>query len=88
MKLSTIQGQQLEEALKHFEEKQNTQAFLAAVERMTSVMAHSAQSYQILRFAESSRTNPYDPEHKPVRSNLELLAACARTFVTLVETIK
>jgi hypothetical protein len=88
MKLSPTQRQQLEEAFKQFEENQNQQAFLAAVEKVTGVVPHSTQSYQILRFAESSCANPYDPENKPIRSNPDLLAACARTSVTLVETVK
>jgi hypothetical protein len=87
MKLSPVQRQQLEDAFKQFEASQNTPAFLAAVEKATGVMAHSTQSYQILRFAESSCSNPFDPENKPIRSNPDLLAACARTFVTLVETV-
>lgn len=88
MKLSPVQRQQLEEAFKQFEGNQNSQAFLAAVEKVTGVTAYSSQSYQILRFAESSCTNPYDAENKPIRSNPDLLAACARAFVALVETIK
>jgi hypothetical protein len=87
VKLATIQKQRLEDTFKQFEENQDSQAFLAAVEKVTGVMAHSTQSYQILRFAESSCTNPYDPENKPVRSDPNLLAACARAFVALVETI-
>jgi hypothetical protein len=88
MKLSPMQKQRLEDAFKQFEENQNSQAFLATVEKVTGVMAHSTQSYQILRHAESSCTNPYDTENKPIRSNPELLAACARAFVALVETVK
>lgn len=88
MKLSTIQRQQLEEAFKQFEASQDSQAFLAAVEKVSGVVPHSTQSYQILRFAESSCTNPYDPENKAIRSNPDLLAACARAFVTLVESVK
>jgi hypothetical protein len=87
MKVSAMQRQQLEQAFKQFEVNQNQQAFLVAVEKVTSVVPHPTQSYQILRFAESSCTNPYDPENKPVRSNPDLLAACARAFVTLVETV-
>jgi hypothetical protein len=87
MKLSAIQKQRLEEAFKHFEENHNSQAFLAAVEEVTGVTAHSRESYQILRFAESSCTNPHDPENKPIRSDPNLLAACARAFVALVETV-
>jgi len=87
MKLSANQKQRLEDAFKQFEESQNSQTFLAAVEKVTGVMAHSTQSYQILRFAESSCTNPHDPENKPVRSDPKLLAACARAFVALVETV-
>jgi hypothetical protein len=87
MKLSAMQKQRLEDAFKQFEESQNSQLFLAAVEKVTGVMAHSAPSYQILRFAESSCTNPYDPENKPIRSDPNLLAACARAFVALVETV-
>ena len=87
MKLPTVQKQRLEDAFKQFEENQNSQAFLAAVEKVTGVMVHSTQSYQILRCAESSCTNPYDPENKPVRSDASLLAACARAFVALVETV-
>jgi hypothetical protein len=87
MKLSETQKQRLEGAFKHFEENHNSQTFLAEVEKVTGVIAHSAPSYQILRFAESSCTNPYDPENKPVRSDPNLLAACARAFVTLVETV-
>jgi hypothetical protein len=87
VKLATIQKQRLEDTFKQFEENQDSQAFLAAVEKVTGVMAHSTQSYQILRFAESSCTNPYDPQNKPVRSDPSLLAACARAFVALVETI-
>jgi hypothetical protein len=88
MKLSATQRQQLEEAFKQFEENQNSSPFLAAVEKVTGVTAHSTQSYQILRHAESSCTNPYDTENKPIRSDPNLLAACARAFVTLVETVK
>jgi hypothetical protein len=88
MKLSATQKQRLEDTFKQFEESQNSQAFLAAVEQLTGVIAHSTQSYQILRFAESSCTNPQDPENKPVRSDPKLLAACARAFVALVETVK
>jgi hypothetical protein len=87
VKLSTTQKQRLEEAFKQFEESQNSQAFLAAIEKVTGVMAHSTQSYQILRFAESSCTNPYDAENKPIRSDPNLLDACARSFVALVETV-
>jgi hypothetical protein len=88
MKLSTLQKQRLEDAFKQFEENQDSQAFLSEVEKVTGVMAHSTQSYQILRFAESSCTNPYDTGNKPIRSNPDLPAACARAFVTLVETVK
>jgi hypothetical protein len=77
----------LADAFKQFEENQNSQAFLAAVQKVTGVMAHSTQSYQILRFAESSCTNPYDPENKPVQSDASLRAGCARAFVALVETV-
>jgi len=87
MKLSVSQKQRLQDAFKQFEENQNSPAFLSAVEQVTGVMAHSTQSYQILRFAESSCTNPHDPENKPVRSDTNLLAACARAFVSLVETV-
>jgi len=87
MKLSVSQKQRLQDAFKQFEENQNSPAFLSAVEKVTGVMAHSTQSYQILRFAESSCTNPHDPENKPVRSDPNLLAACARAFVSLVETV-
>jgi hypothetical protein len=87
MKLSATQKERLEDAFKQFEESQNSQAFLAAVEKVTGVMAHSTQSYQILRHAEPSCTNPYDTENKPIRSDPNLLAACARAFVTLVETV-
>ena len=87
MKLSAIQKQLLEGAFKQFEENHNSQAFRAAVETVTGVIAHSAPSYQILRFAESSCTNPHDPENKPIRSDPNLLAACARSFVALVETV-
>jgi hypothetical protein len=87
MKLSEPQKQRLEDAFKRFEENHNSQVFLAAVEKVTGVIAHSAPSYQILRFAESSCTNPYDPENKPIRSDPNLLAACARAFVALVETV-
>jgi hypothetical protein len=87
MKLSVSQKQRLQDAFKQFEENQNSPAFLSAVEQVTGVMAHSTQSYQILRFAESSCTNPHDPENKPVRSDPNLLAACARAFVSLVETV-
>jgi hypothetical protein len=87
MKLSTVQKQLLEGAFKQFEENHNSQAFLTAVEKVTGVMAHSAPSYQILRFAESSCTNPHDPENKPVRNDPNLLAACARPFVAFVETV-
>jgi hypothetical protein len=87
MKLSTIQKQLLEGAFKQFEENHNSQTFLAAVEKVTGVIAHSAPSYQILRFAESSSTNPYDPNNRPIRSDPILLAACARAFVSLVETV-
>jgi hypothetical protein len=88
MKLSAIQKQRLEDAFRQFEENQNSPSFLAAVEKVTGVIAHSTQSYQILRFAESSSTNPFDPENKPIRSDPILLAACARAFVALVETVK
>jgi hypothetical protein len=88
MKLSATQRQQLEGVFKQFEESQNSSAFLAAVEKLTGVTAHSTHSYQILRYAESSCTNPYDPGNKPIRSNPDLLAACARAFVALVETVK
>jgi hypothetical protein len=87
MKLSATQKQRLEEAFRHFEANHNSQTFLAAVEKVTGVTAHSKESYQILRFAESSCTNPYDPENKPIRSDPNLLAACARSFVALVETV-
>jgi hypothetical protein len=87
MKLSETQKQRLEDAFKHLEENQNSQAFLAKVEKVTGVIAHSAPSYQILRFAESSCTNPYARENKPIRSDPNLLAACARAFVTLAETV-
>jgi hypothetical protein len=87
MKLSPTQKQRLEDAFKQFEENHNSQVFLATVEKATGVVAHSAQSYQILRFAESSCTNPYDAEDKPIRSDPNLLAACARAFVALVETV-
>jgi hypothetical protein len=87
MKLLTTQKQRLEDAFKQFEESQNSQAFLAAVEKATGVMAHSTQSYQILRFAESSCTNPYDPENNPIRGDPNLLAACARAFVALIEKV-
>ncbi|HWO31902.1 MAG TPA: hypothetical protein VNO32_24160 [Candidatus Acidoferrum sp.] len=87
MKLSATQKQRLEDAFKQFEQGQNSSAFLVAVEKVTGVMAHSTQSYQILRFAESSCTNPYDTENKPIRSDPNLLAACARAFVALVETV-
>jgi hypothetical protein len=87
MKLSATQKQLLEGAFKQFEENHNSQAFLATIEKVTGVTAHSAPSYQILRFAESSCTNPYDAENKPIRSNPNLLAACARAFVALVETV-
>ena len=87
MKLSESQKQRLEDAFKHFEENHNSQTFLAEVEKVTGVIPHSAPSYQILRFAESSCTNPYDPENKPIRSDPNLLAACARAFVALVETV-
>ena len=87
MKLSTIQKQRLEGAFKQFEESQNSHAFLAAVEKVTGVTAHSKESYQILSFTESSCTNPHDPENKPIRSDPNLLAACARAFVALVETV-
>jgi hypothetical protein len=87
MKLSATQKQQLEDAFKQFEESQNSSAFLAAVEKVTGVAAHSTQSYQILRHGESSCTNPYDTENKPIRSDPNLLAACARAFVALVETV-
>ena len=86
MKLSATQKQRLEDALKQFAESQNAPAFRAAVEKVTGVTAHSTQSHEILRFAGSSCTNPHDPEHKPVRSDPNLLAACARAFVALVET--
>jgi hypothetical protein len=88
MKLSAMQRQKLAEAFTQFEESQNSQAFLSAVEKVTGVMAHSTQSYQILRHAESSCTNPYDAENKPIRSDPNLLAACVRAFVALVETVK
>jgi hypothetical protein len=87
MKLSETQKQRLEDAFKHFEENHNSQTFLAEVEKVTGVIAHSAPSYQILRYAESSCTNPHDPENKPIRSDPNLLAACARAFVALVETV-
>ncbi len=87
MKLSTIQKQLPEGVFKQFEENHNSQVFLAAVEKVTGVIAQSAPSYQILRFAESSCTNPYDAENKPIRSDPNLLAACARAFVTFVETV-
>jgi hypothetical protein len=87
MKLSTNQKQLLEGAFKQFEENHNSQAFLAAVEKVTGVIVHSAPSYQNLRFAESSCTNPHDPENKPIRSDPNLLAACARAFVAFVETV-
>jgi hypothetical protein len=87
MNLSTNQKQRLEDAFKQFEENQNSPAFLAAVEKATGITAHSTQSYQILRFAESSCTNPYDAENRPIRSNPDLLAACARAFVAFVETV-
>jgi hypothetical protein len=87
MKLSLVQRQRLEDAFKQFEESQNPHAFLTAVENVTGVTAHSKESYQILRFAESSCTNPHDPENKPIRSDPNLLAACARAFVSLVETV-
>jgi hypothetical protein len=87
MKLSTIQKQLLERAFKQFEENHDSQVFLAAVEKVTGVIAHSASSYQILRFAESSCTNPHDPENKPIRTDPNLLAACARAFVALVESV-
>lgn len=87
MKLSATQKQRLEEAFRHFEENHNSQAFLSAVEKVAGVTAHSKESYQILRFAESSCTNPYDPENKPIRSDPNLLAACACSFVALVETV-
>ncbi len=77
MKRSTLQKQRLEGAFKQFEENQNSQAFLAAVAKVQGVMEHSTQSYQILRCAESSCTNPYDPENEPVRSDASLLAADA-----------
>jgi len=84
MKLSAIQKQWLEHAFKQFEETENSQAFLAAVEKVTGVIAHSAPSSQILRYAESSCTHPHDPENKPIRSDPNLLAACARAFVETV----
>ncbi len=87
MKLSTIQKQLLESAFKQFEENHNSQELLAAVEKVTGVIAHTPSSYQILRFAESSCTNPHDPENKPIRSDPNLLAACARAFVAFVETL-
>ena len=87
MRLSAAQKQRLEDAFKHFEEDHNSQMFLAEVEKVTGVIADSAPSYQILRFAESSCTNPYDPENKPIRSDPNLLAACARAFVALIETV-
>jgi hypothetical protein len=87
MKLSEPQKQRLEDAFKHFEENHNSRTFLAEVEKVTGVIAHSARSYQILRFAESSCTNPYDRENKPIRNDPNLLAACARAFVALVETV-
>jgi hypothetical protein len=87
MKLSAIQKQLLENAFKVFEENHNSHVLLATVEKITGVIAHSAASYQILRFAESSCTNPYDTEIKPIRSDPNLLAACARSFVALVETV-
>jgi hypothetical protein len=87
MKLSESQKRRLENAFKLFEENHNSQTFLAEVENVTGVTAHSAPSYQILRFAESSCTNPYDPENKPIRNDPNLLEACARAFVALVETV-
>ena len=87
MKLSESQKQRLEDAFKHFEENHNSHTFLAEVEKVTGVIAHSAPSYQILRYAESSCTNPHDPENKPIRSDPNLLAACARAFVALVESV-
>jgi hypothetical protein len=85
---STVEKQRLEDAFKQFEENQNSHGFLAAVEKVTGVMVHSTQSYQILRCAESSCTNRYDPENKPVRSDASLPAACARAVAALVETVE
>jgi hypothetical protein len=87
MRLSIIQKQLLEEAFQHFEENYSSQASLAEAEKAKGVMAHSAPSHQLLRFAESSCTNPCNPENKPIRSDPNLLATCARAFVALVETV-
>ena len=87
MKLSASQKQRLQDAFKQFEANQDSQAFLAAVEKVTGGMAHWKQACQIFRFAESCCTNPYDPENKPVQSDPNLLAACACAFVALVETV-
>jgi hypothetical protein len=67
MKLSTIQRQQLEDAFKQFEENQNQQTFLAAVEKATvscrtrrNRIKSSVSLNLPVRIPTTLRTNPYE----------------------------